>query len=104
MVLNENDFYNIIFQTIQQKPGDEIAMILMKNTCDEISKKNKGFSDEDEIYEEVYNDVLSCFNYYNAFVEEKKMPLPIISDWYYSMVDIILKGLKGDVINEKESD
>ena len=100
MVLNENDFYNIIFQTIQQKPGEKTAMVLMRNTCDMIVKKNQGEIDTQEICD----DVLKCMDYYNDFINEKKMNLPIIGETYYNMVVVVLNALIGEILNEKRED
>lgn len=99
MVLNENDMYNIVFQTIQQKPGDKTAMVLMKNSCNMITKKNQGIIDTQEICD----DVLCCFDYYNDFINEKKLNLPIIGETYYNMVVVVLNALIGEILNEKES-
>ena len=64
MVLNENDMYNIIFKTIQQKPGELTAMTLMRNACQAITDKVEGNIDTQEICD----DVLNCFDYYNDFI------------------------------------
>ena len=99
MVLNENDMYNIIFKTIQQKPGEKTAITLIRNTFDVIVKKNKDVIDTQEICD----DVLNCFDYYNSFVKEKRMNLPIIGDTYYNMVVIVINALVGEMLNEKRS-
>lgn len=99
MVLNEDDMYNIIFKTIQQKPGEKTAMILMRNTFNMIVKKNQGMIDTQEICD----DVLNCFDYYNNFIKEKKMNLPIIGETYYNMVVITINALVGEMLNEKRS-
>lgn len=98
MVLTENDMYNIIFQTIQQKPKDKTAMVLMRNACDMIVKKNKGLIDTQEICD----DMLNCFDYYNDFIKEKNMNLPVIGETYYNMVVVVLNALIGEILNEKE--
>lgn len=97
MVLTENDMFNIVFTTIQQKPGEETALILMRNTCQAITDKVQGGIDTQEICD----DVLNCFDYYNDFVNEKNMNLPIIGETYYNMVVIVLNALIGEIINDR---
>lgn len=82
MVLNENDMYNIIFKTIQQKPGKLTPITLMRSTCQAIADKVEGEIDSQEICD----DVCDCFDYYNDFVKEKKMNLPYVDKIYYEMV------------------
>lgn len=98
MVLTENDMYNIIFQTIQQRPGENTATTLMRNTCNAIVEKNSGLIDTQEICD----DVLNCFDYYNDFIKEKNMNLPIIGETYYNMVVVVLNALIGEILNERE--
>ena len=100
MVLNEDDFYNIIFQTIQQKPGDKTAMVLMSNVCNMIIKKNQDVIDTQEICD----DVLQSFDYYNNFINEKNMNLPIIGETYYNMVVVVLNALIGEMLNDEKRD
>ena len=98
MVLKENDIYNIVFDTIQQKPGEHTATTLMRNACQAITDKVEGGIDTQEICD----DVLHCFDYYNDFVKEKKMNLPIIGETYYNMVVVVLNALIGEILNERE--
>lgn len=98
MVLTEDDIFNIVFYTIQQKPGEKTATTLMRNVCQGIVDKNKGMIDTQEILD----DVINCFNYYNDFVEEKKMNLPIIGETYYSMAEITLNAAIGEILNDSE--
>ena len=98
MVLNENDMYNIIFKTIQQKPGEHTATTLMRNTCQAITDKVEGGIDTQEICD----DVLNCFDYYNDFIKEKKLNLPIMGETYYNMVVVVLNALIGEILNERE--
>jgi len=96
MVLDENDMYNIIFHTIQQKPGEKTAMVLMRNVFNMIVKKNQGIIDTQEICD----DVLNCFDYYNDFVNEKNLIVPIIGETYYNMVVVVINALVGEMLNE----
>ena len=96
MVLSEDDMYNIIFKTIQQKPGEKTAMTLIRNTFDIIIKKNQSVIDTQEICD----DVLNCFDYYNDFIQEKQMNLPIVGETYYNMVVIVINALVGEMLNE----
>ena len=98
MVLNENDMYNIIFKTIQQKPGELTAMTLMRNACQAITDKVEGGIDTQEICD----DVLNCFDYYNDFIKEKKMNLPIVGETYYNMVVVVINALVGEILNERD--
>lgn len=98
MVLNENDMYNIIFKTIQQKPGELTAMTLMRNACQAITDKVEGNIDTQEICD----DVLNCFDYYNDFIKEKNMNLPVVGETYYNMVVVVINALVGEILNERD--
>ena len=97
MVLTEDDMFNIVFATIQQKPGEKTALELMRNTCQAITDKAQGGIDTQEICD----DVLNCFDYYNDFVNDKKMNLPVIGETYYNMVVVVLNALIGEILNER---
>ena len=98
MVLNENDIFNIVFNTIRQNPGEHIATTLMRNACQGILDKNEGTIDTQEICD----DVLNCFDYYNDFIKEKNLNLPIIGETYYNMVVVVLNAIIGEIINDRE--
>lgn len=96
MVLNEDDMFQIVFDTIRENPGEKTAITLMKNSCKTIIKKNNGPIDTQEICD----DVLNCMTYYNDFINEKGMNLPVIGDTYFNMVVIVLNALIGEMLNE----
>ena len=98
MVLTEDDMFNIVFYTIQKNPGELTAMTLMRNVCQVITDKAKGGIDTQEICD----DVLNCFDYYNDFIKEKKMNLPVIGETYYNMVVVVLNALIGEILNDRE--
>lgn len=97
MVLTEDDMFNIVFATIQQKPGEKTALELMRNTCQAITDKAQGGIDTQEICD----DVLNCFDYYNDFINDKNLNLPVIGETYYNMVVVVLNALIGEILNER---
>ena len=99
MVLTKNDMRNIVFATINEKPGEQTAMTLMRKCCGKIAEKAIGPIDTQEICD----DVLECMDYYNDFVNEKNMNLPIIGENYYNLVVVVLNALMGEILNERKS-
>lgn len=98
MVLNEDDMFQIVFDTIREKPGEKTAITLMKNVCEKIKEKGSLIDDTNQICDNVCDDVINCMTYYNDFINEKKMNLPVIGETYFSMVKIILEAINGEML------
>ena len=100
MVLSNNDMRNIVFATINEKPGEKTAVTLMQKSCHKIAEKAKGKGQVDT--QEILDDITECMNYYNDFVAEKNINSPVIGETYFSLVEIILNALIGEILNERE--
>ena len=100
MVLSNNDMRNIVFATINEKPGEKTAITLTRKACGKIVEKAKGKGQIDT--QEIMDDVIECLNYYNDFVKEKNMELPIVGDTYFTLIELTLNALIGEILNERE--
>lgn len=98
MVLTENDFFNIVFDTIRENPGEKTAMTLMRKCIQQIQKKVNTTIDTQEICD----DICDCMDYYNDFIAAKKLKMPVIGEGYYSMVVLTINALVGEILNEQE--
>lgn len=85
---------SIVFETIKENPGDETAITIMQKCCDKIVEKNNGRNIDTQ---EICDDVCNTMDYYNDFVKEKKLTLPIIGNHYYNMVVIVLNAIIGEI-------
>lgn len=98
MVLTENDFFNIVFDTIRENPGDKTAMILMHKCVQQITKKVNTQIDTQEICD----DVCNCMDYYNDFVVSKGLKMPVIGEGYYNMVVLTINALVGEILSRRD--
>lgn len=85
MVLTEDENFTICFEALRDPTlsKDNVARIVCDRAFKAIivamSKQSGGMIDTQEIYD----DVVGCFNYYNDFVIEKNISAPLINDDYF---------------------
>lgn len=89
-MLNDNDRLMIVLTSIRNySQGKDIYTLITEEACRIIllNVDNK-ISTQD-----IYDEIVECFNFYNIFVTEKKMDLPIIPDEAYELVLAYLNNL-----------
>lgn len=95
ILLDDVEMANIIFLTIQQhKVGEnKIVTDLIKTSLKKIQKKDI------QDTQDICDTVIECFDFYNDFVKEKNMNLPLIQESSYDMIVTLLNNIIGEMIN-----
>lgn len=95
MLLSDEERFSIVLNTIREHQNgiNDIPMIIVDKVCKQVIQSVNKQIDTQEIYDEV----VECFNFYNDLVKEKNLSdLPIIEDEFYDLVEVFLN----DVIKE----
>lgn len=96
MVLTEDDMFNISFDVVRDQNSKEHPAHSVCNKAFQAILKTVN-RDEEIIIDtvEIYEDIIDCFDYYNDFVTEKKIPVPLIDESYYLILaDAINMGVE----------
>lgn len=89
MLLSDDDRLEITLGTILEHNEDlnDVPMIIIDRVCKQIIKSVNKQIDTQEIYDEI----IECFNYYNDFVIEKNIvELPIVDEGFYELCEVFL--------------
>lgn len=84
MLLTDEEHFAIILSAISDyTPGEnDIAILIVEKVSTQLSHLvDKQFSTQD-----IYDEVVECFDFYNDFVKEKNIDLKIIVDEMYELV------------------
>lgn len=98
-LISEDVMWDLIFNIIlDHKSGDPIASKIVRASCDYLSKNVKdGCSTED-----ICDSVLSCFDFYNDYVDQKNIDLKKISKPEYDMTVIMLNAAINLILEESD--
>ena len=93
LLLSSTEMANIIFLVIQQHKNNENKIVtnIIKLALEKINQKIENIKD----MQSVCDTLMECFDLYNAFVKEKHMDLPLISENSYDMVVMLLNNVIG---------
>ena len=89
MLLSDEERFSIVLNTIREHQNgiNDIPMIIVDKVCKQVIQSVNKQIDTQEIYDEV----VECFNFYNDLVKEKKISdLPIIENEFYDLVEVFL--------------
>ena len=84
MLLSDEEHFTIILSAIRDYiPGEnDIAILIVEKVSNQIiTSVDKQFSTQD-----IYDEVVECFDTYNDFVKEKNVDLKLIEDGFYELV------------------
>ena len=88
MLLSDEEHFTIILSAIRDYiPGEtDIAILIVEKVSNQLSGLvNQQFSTQD-----IYDEVVECFDFYNDFIKEKKIDLKLIDDDIYELVLVYL--------------
>ena len=88
MLLSDEEHFTIILSAIRDyTPGEtDIAILIVEKVSNQLSGLvNQQFSTQD-----IYDEVVECFDFYNDFIKEKKIDLKLIDDDIYELVLVYL--------------
>jgi len=84
MLLSDEEHLTIILSAIRDyTPGEtDIAILIVEKVSNQLSGLvNQQFSTQD-----IYDEVVECFDFYNDFIKEKNIDLKFINDDVYELV------------------
>ena len=84
MLLSDEEHLTIILSAIRDYiPGEnDISILIVQKVSNQLSTLvNEQFSTQD-----IYDEVVECFDFYNDFVNEKNIDLKTIDDGMYELV------------------
>ena len=84
MLLTDEDHLAIIIMAIRDYiPGEtDVAILIVEEVSNQIIKQvNDSFTTQD-----LYDEIVECFDFYNDFVTEKNIDLKTIDDSIYEFV------------------
>lgn len=91
MILNDQQKMVLILNTIKgyKKDEDDIGILLVQN----VAKKLSDIIDSPITTEDIYYEIEECFNFYNDFVKDKKVDLPLVNDKMNDLVVFYLNTI-----------
>ena len=84
MLLSDEEHFAIILSAIRDyTPGEnDIAILIVEKVSSQLSNLvNEQFSTQD-----IYDEVVECFDFYNDFIKEKQIELKTINEELYELV------------------
>ena len=98
MILSDDEHFFIILNAIHDyhKGENDIAILLVERTTAQLMNF-EGTTDTQEIYDEI----VEIFNFYNLFIKEKDIDLPIITDEYYELTLMYLNEVQNLFMEDK---
>ena len=91
MILNDQQKMVLILNTIKgyKRDEDDIGILLVQN----VSKKLSDIIDSPITTEDIYYEIKECFDFYNDFVKDKKVDLPLVNDKMNDLVVFYLNTI-----------
>ena len=98
-MLSDEEHFNIILNAIRdyQEGTNDIAILLIEKSVIQL-KHYKEQTDTQEIYDEI----VEIFNFYNLFIKEKKIDLPIVTDGYYDLALMYLNEAQEQLMESQK--
>ena len=84
MLLSDEEHFAIILSAIRDyTPGEnDVAILIVEKVSSQLSNLvNEQFSTQD-----IYDEVVECFDFYNDFIKEKQIELKTINEELYELV------------------
>lgn len=95
MLLTDEDHFGIIMMAIRDYiPGEtDVAILIVEKVSNQIIESvDRQFTTQD-----IYDEVVECFNFYNDFVTEKNIDLKKIDENMYEFVRIQLNNVVEEI-------
>lgn len=95
MILTDEEEFAIILASIRdyRQGENDIAILIVEKVCTQIFHS----VDEQISTQDVYDEILECFEYYNTFVKEKNIDLQLIDDGIYDLVEFYLNEIVKEI-------
>ena len=91
MLLSDEEHFAIVLSAIRDYVPNEtdIAILIVEKVSNQLlNLTNEQFSTQD-----IYDEVVECFDFYNDFVKEKNIDLKTIGDEIYELVLMYLNAI-----------
>ena len=84
MLLSDEEHLTIILSAIRDyTPGEtDIAILIVEKVSNQLS----GLVSQQFSTQDIYDEVVECFDFYNDFIKEKNIDLKFINDDVYELV------------------
>ncbi len=95
MLLTDEDHFGIIMMAIRDYiPGEtDVAILIVEKVSNQIIESvDRQFTTQD-----IYDEVVECFDFYNDFVTEKNIDLKKIDENMYEFVRIQLNSVVEEI-------
>lgn len=99
MLLSDEEHFAIILATIRdyEEGKNDIPILMVEKICKHLLNSVDKQIDTQEIYDEI----IECFSFYNDFIKEKDVDLKTIPEEFYDLVELyineIVKEMKKNV-------
>ena len=100
MLLNDEERFAIILASIRDyKEGEnDIPILIVQQLTNQINKKLINSIDNQIDTQEILDETLETYDFYNEFIEEKNINLKTIESQWYDLVELylneIVEGIK----------
>ena len=88
-LIDEDTMWDILYEVVSShKDGNPVASNFVRKICNYITENTK----ESVATEDIRDSVFAGFDYYNSYVKEKQIKLPLISSDEYQMTELMLNA------------
>jgi hypothetical protein len=100
MLLNDEERFAIILASIRDyKEGEnDIPILIVQQLTNQLNKKLINSIDNQIDTQEILDETLETYDFYNEFIEEKNINLKTIESQWYDLVELylneIVEGIK----------
>ena len=100
MLLNDEERFAIILESIRDyKEGEnDIPILIVQQLTNQLNKKLINSIDNQIDTQEILDETLETYDFYNEFIEEKNINLKTIESQWYDLVELylneIVEGIK----------
>lgn len=100
MLLNDEERFAIVLASIRDyKEGEnDIPILIVQQLTNQLNKKLINLIDNQIDTQEILDETLEIYDFYNEFIEEKNINLKTIESQWYDLVELylneIVEGIK----------
>ena len=100
MLLNDEERFAIVLASIRDyKEGEnDIPILIVQQLTNQLNKKLINSMDNQIDTQEILDETLETYDFYNEFIEEKNINLKTIESQWYDLVELylneIVEGIK----------
>ena len=100
MLLNDEERFAIVLASIRDyKEGEnDIPILIVQQLTNQLNKKLINSIDNQIDTQEILDETLETYDFYNEFIEEKNINLKTIASQWYDLVELylneIVEGIK----------